>query len=71
MPVQAHDGRVVLNLAVWFGIHVLLPPGRGLDAFALVAGVVAFIGLIRWKWNVIAVVLGSGLCGLAYRFLVG
>ena len=58
---------VVLNLAVWFGIHVLFPDGKMLDWFALVLSAVAFIGMLRWKWNVIPVVIGSGLLGLVYK----
>jgi chromate transporter len=38
---------VVLNLAVWFGIHVLFPDGKMLDWFALLLSAVAFIGSIR------------------------
>jgi len=60
---------VILNLAVWFGQHVLFPsPGR-VDWFALVIAVIAFVGLWRWKWNVIAVVLGAGLLGLMFKFI--
>jgi chromate transporter len=62
---------VVLNLAVWFGIHVLVPPNRGLDWFAVIVAAVAFAGLLRWKWDVVPVVLGSGLIGLAYTLLRG
>ena len=58
---------VVLNLAVWFGIHVLLPDGKMLDWFALALSAVAFIGMLKWKWDVISVVVGSGLLGLAYK----
>jgi chromate transporter len=58
---------VVLNLAVWFGIHVLLPDGKILDWFALALSAVAFIGMLRWKWDVISVVVGSGLLGLVYK----
>jgi chromate transporter len=62
---------VVLNLAVWFGIHVLFPPNRGLDWFAVVVAVVAFVGMLRWKWDVVPVVLGSGLVGLVFTLLRG
>ncbi|MEO7318964.1 MAG: chromate transporter, partial [Chthoniobacteraceae bacterium] len=53
---------VILNLAVWFGWQVLFPAGR-FDGFGAMIAVVAFIGIIRWKWNVIAVVGGSALAG--------
>jgi len=56
---------VVANLSVWFAGHVVFPAGN-LDPFALVIGLVALIGLIRWKWDVVPVVLGAGLAGLMY-----
>ena len=61
---------VILNLAVWLGLHVLFPQGKGLDGFALVVSVTAFIGMIRWKWAVIPVVLGASLAGLVFRMLL-
>jgi small-conductance mechanosensitive channel len=38
--------------------------------FAVVVCAVAFIGMLRWKWDIVSVVLGSGLLGLIYT-LVG
>lgn len=58
---------VILNLAVWFGLHALFPTGHAVDWFALVVSVVAFVGMLKWNWNVIPVVLGSGLAGLIYQ----
>jgi chromate transporter len=60
---------VILNLAVWFGLHVLFPEGKAIDWFALVVGLVGFFGMLRFKWNVIPVVLGSGAAGLLYQFI--
>jgi chromate transporter len=60
---------VILNLAVWFGLHVLFPEGKAIDWFALVVGLVGFFGMLRFKWNVIPVVLGSGVAGLLYQFI--
>jgi len=58
---------VVLNLAVWFAVHVLVPASDRFNWFAAIVGVVAFIGLVRWKWNLVAVVLVSGMFGfMAY-----
>jgi chromate transporter len=57
---------VILNLAVWFGVHVMFPPGRNVDWFALVVCTIAFVGMLRWKWNIVSVVLGGGLLGLIY-----
>jgi chromate transporter len=61
---------VVMNLAVWFGMHILLPKNEPFNWFAAVVGVVVFLGMWRWKWNVVPVVLGSGLLGLIYKLLI-
>lgn len=42
-----------------------------LDGVAIVIAGVAFFGLWFLRWNIIPVVLGSGLVGLAYYFIVG
>jgi chromate transporter len=57
---------VILNLAVWFGVHVIFPPGGNVDGFAIAVCAIAFLGMLRWKWNIVSVVLGSGLVGLIY-----
>jgi chromate transporter len=61
---------VVLNLAVWFGIHVLLPDGHKPDFFAIAVGAVAFAGMMKWKWDVIPVVIGAGVSGLIFKMLL-
>jgi chromate transporter len=59
---------VILNLAVWFGWHVLQPlPGR-IDWAGVLLTCIALAGLVRWKWNVIQVVLGSALAGWLLHF---
>jgi chromate transporter len=54
---------VILNLAVWFALHVI-HPDRGFDWFAIVLGAAALVALIRWNVSVIAVVLAGGVIGL-------
>ena len=54
---------VIFNLAVWFGWQVLFPASGRFDVFGAIIAVVAFIGIVRLKWNVIAVVGGSALAG--------
>lgn len=61
--VTASVVGVVLNLAVWFGLHVFFPGGGKLDAFALSVAVAAFVAMQRFKAGVIAVVLGGGAVG--------
>jgi chromate transporter len=62
---------VVLNLAVWFGVHVLRPAEETVDWFAALASVIAFVGMVKWKWDVIPVVLGGGALGLLFGFVTG
>jgi chromate transporter len=61
---------VILNLALWFGLHVIFTRNGNADWFAIVVCAVAFIGMVRWKWDIVSVVLGSALLGLIYT-LVG
>jgi chromate transporter len=58
---------VILNLAVWFGVHVIFPATGSVDWFAVAICAIAFVGMLRWKWSIIPVVLGSGLAGLLIR----
>jgi chromate transporter len=60
---------VVLNLAVWFGINVIVPAGQGLDWFALGLAALAFLGMQRYKLGIIPVVAGAAALGLIYRIL--
>lgn len=60
---------VILNLAVWFALHVFFPAPAKVDWFALGLSAVTLLAMLRWKWSVIAVVVGSGILGLVYRML--
>ncbi len=60
---------VVLNLAVWFGLHVLLPPGRGIDWFALAVTATAFVAMQRFRWDILTVVGGAAALGLVWHLL--
>jgi chromate transporter len=59
---------VVLNLAVWFGWHVIKPDTGGTNWFALALATVFFTGLWRWKWNTMLVVAAGAALGLARHF---
>jgi len=61
---------VILNLAVWFGLHVIFPGNEKVDWFALGLCAVAFIAMLRFKIDIIPVVLASGLLGLIYKSLL-
>ena len=54
---------VILNLAVWFAVHVLHPKA-GFDGFAVALAVVALVAMVRWKLGVIPVVIAGGVGGL-------
>jgi chromate transporter len=66
---------VILNLAVFFAWHVLWPAASAADPFAgtfewaaLAIGMAAFIALFRYKADVMLVLAGCGLAGLAWTF---
>ena len=61
---------VILNLAVWFGQHVLFPLGRP-DSYAIFLALLFFLGLWRGKWEIIPVVFAGGLLGLVGKLLLG
>jgi len=61
---------VIMNLAVWFGLHVLFPRGGRVDGFAVVTAVAAFVVMVKWKLEVIPVVIGAGVVGLLYKILL-
>jgi len=63
---------VVLNLAVWFGWHVVRPAGATdvtTDWFVVAVGVAAFVALQKWKMDVLPVVLASGAMGLVWSWV--
>jgi chromate transporter len=62
---------VILNLAVWFGWHVFVPEPAVIDWFAIALAAIAFVGLLRWKWDIIPVILVAGLLGLVCRGWLG
>jgi chromate transporter len=60
---------VVMNLAVWFGLHVLIPSDQPVNWFGILVCAGALIGMWKWKWDIIPVVLGAGVLGLLFRLL--
>jgi chromate transporter len=59
---------VILNLAIWFALHVMFPK-EGIDWFAVGLGLAALIVMVRWKLGVIPVVLAGGVTGLLASLL--
>lgn len=60
---------VILNLAVWFALDTLLPPGKGIDGFVIVVAVAALAALLRTRTSVLTVIAASAALGVAW-FLV-
>lgn len=61
---------VVMNLAVTFTRHTLIPDTGGFEWYALIASIVAFIGMTRLKWGMIPVIVGSALAGLIWKTIL-
>ena len=60
---------VVLNLAVWFGLHTFAPQRGVLDWFALVVAAAAFVAMQFFRVGVLPVIAASGALGLAWSLL--
>lgn len=73
---------VILNLAVWLGLHVLfgtvteravlgmtvpVPHLATLDVSLLLLAVAAVVGIWRFRWGIVPVVLGSAMAGWLLR----
>ncbi|MEK6743534.1 MAG: chromate efflux transporter [Nitrospirota bacterium] len=61
---------VVLNLAVMFTHHTLVPDAGGFDWYALAAAVIAFVGMQWLKWGMVPVIIGSALAGLLWKTIL-
>jgi chromate transporter len=77
---------VILNLAVWFALHVLftklvpvrwlgasveLPILSSVDLPSLVLSIAAAVAIFRFKFGMIPVLLASSLAGVVYYLAIG
>jgi len=62
---------VVLNLAVWFALRVFFPGNGAVDWFAILLCAAAFVAMLRYKIDIIPVIIGAGVLGLLSNFLRG
>ena len=62
---------VVLNLAVWFGMHVLLEGVSGFNWFAAVVGLGSFIAIQWGKVGIITVIMIAGGLGIMNGMIFG
>ncbi len=60
---------VVLNLAVWFGMHVLFPADMGFNWFAAIVGLAGFIAIQWLGRSIITVIVVCAFLGVAKQFL--
>jgi chromate transporter len=62
---------VILNLALFFAYHVFLQSTwfPGIDWLAIGLAVVAWLALVRFKLNVIAVIAASAVVGMLVQWL--
>ena len=63
---------VIVNLAVFFAVHVLWPQGFGgaFDVAGAAIAVAAAVALFRFGAGVIPVIAASGVAGLALRLVL-
>jgi chromate transport protein ChrA len=47
-----------------------LPEGKGFDCYALAVAAAAFVGMIRFKWGMIPVIIGSALVGFIWKMFI-
>jgi chromate transporter len=58
---------VVLNLAVWFGLQVLIPGDGSFNWFAAVIGLAVFVSIQWFKAGMIPVIAASGVIGFIWH----
>jgi chromate transporter len=63
---------VILNLAVFFGYHVLWPQGfnGAFDWISALIALAAAVALLRFKRNVIHVIAACAICGLILKIWI-
>ena len=62
---------VILNLAVWFGLHVLVPTGQPVNGFGIGVCVLSLVAMVRFKVDIIPVVVAAGVLGCVRWLAVG
>jgi chromate transporter len=82
MAITAAVAGVILNLAIWFGLHVLfgevaerhvsvlrlwVPDVATLDPWALVLSIGALVAVLRFKMGMVSVLGLAAALGLAIR----
>jgi chromate transporter len=60
---------VILNLAVAFAGPVLLPSVHSPNWFAFSLTILGVVGLLRWNWGALPLVIGAGIAGYLFSLL--
>ena len=75
---------MILNLAIWFALHVVFaevtfvdygplhlprPTLSSLDPVALILAVAAMVALFRFKRGIVETLAGAAILGMAWRLL--
>ncbi len=61
---------VILNLAIWFGLHVLFPES-GPDWFGVLLAAAALLATLRWKVDILWLVAAGCLVGVGRWMVMG
>lgn len=69
--ITAAVAGVILNLCVMFTHHVVMPDTGGFDYYAFIMTLIVFVGLMRFKWGMIPVIVGSAFAGYLWKVLLG
>jgi chromate transporter len=59
---------VILNLAVWFGIKVMLPDGA-IDLFALLSAATALVFILKWHVPIHFLVPAGAVAGVLWQMV--
>ncbi len=62
---------VILNLAIWFAWHALMPAGGTPDYFVAVVAIGAWLAMERFKIGVIPTLATCAVLGMIWKHLVG
>ena len=62
---------MILNLAIWFALHVFHPGPGTIDWFAIGLATAAAVVMARWKVEIFWVVIAGGIIGLLYHGIRG
>lgn len=60
---------VILNLAIWFAWHVLLPAGGRFDYFVAVVAIGAWLAMERFKIGVIPTLRVCAVLGMTWKMV--